>query len=132
MADVVHDHRAHARSSGCDRTFDEPQGQEVNIGSSPNFDSIGFDPQRIHEAEVAWRSLITVSAQDIVFEVVEHAESPSEVWRVLNAYLEPDTTSEKRRLHRKFNTMAMLAGENLERFRVRGLTAQLNNWRDWA
>lgn len=82
----------------------------INIGD-PNFAGEEIHPQRLREAEVAWRPLIS-NCQGSACEIVERTDdSPSKVWKTLKTHFEPDIMSKKQKLHRNFKfNMAIIPG----------------------
>lgn len=55
-------------------------------------------------------------SHNIGFDIIEHIQSLIEAWKVLKAYFEPNSKSEKRGFHRTFNPVVINSDERPESF----------------
>lgn len=78
------------KSASCTRKMSRMRGRgrfscedAIRVGAN-GFGSTGVDPEKLHEVDVAWRSLLT--RKGIAFEIAESTQSSSESWRKLCTY----------------------------------------------
>ena len=115
-------HKVLVRSLDCDNALDVPEGEEIYVGRT-DFDGSGLDPEKVRQAETAWRSLID-NCSGMAFDIVEDSESVSVVWKRLNQKYQPSSVGEIRRLKRAIFDMSMEPGEDPVAFIIRVGRAQ--------
>lgn len=69
MVDLVESESAQTKSRGCDEAFDASSGEAIKLKLA-GFDTSVLDPENVHHADVARRSLIS-TCTGMEFENVE-------------------------------------------------------------
>lgn len=92
-------HRAQTRSLECDAAFRVPAKENIGVGVDSSVRE-GVEEQRLHQADVAWRSLIT-TRKSAAFGIVERTESPMESLWEAASLLSRGRIGEQRRLQRE-------------------------------
>lgn len=116
-------HCAQTRSLGCDDKFDAP-GEEAILVGLVGLAVSGVEPEKVHGANVAWRSLNS-TCKGMAFVIVKRAQSPSEAWKRLYSCHQAEGLSEQRQLQHELEAMSMMPGQNPKQFtrRLAGTSA---------
>lgn len=77
MEDVITSSPRTTRSLGYDEIFGVPVEDAIKVGMA-GFDSSELDQEKVHDADLAWRSLLT-TCKGMTFEIVEKAQSPTQM-----------------------------------------------------
>lgn len=81
-------------------------------------DTPGVDQEKVHDADVAWRMLIS-TCKGMACTTVEQAQSPSEAWTQVRSYYQAGGFSEHRRVQRELGPTAIEPGGDPKKFTLR-------------